>query len=410
MSRLVLALALLLAAPAFAAANAGFLYGTLTTDKGLEHTGFLRWESEEAYWDDLFHSRQTDARFFDYIDLKILHDERKKKYFAEHGLFDRLMWTMQNRDDRDKPTRLFTVRFGDLAAIDVDHREETITVTLNDGREVGVWGYANDVSSDVYVYGTGEEPEIVEWDDIARIAFAPAPPETEPYAHRIHAVVNTRTGDPLEGFLMWDESECTTIDVIDADEGDVAFGDIRRMVKRDEGGSEATMHDGEVLVLTGTNDVDRGHRGVFVEVPEVGRVAVEWKDFDDAVFVTDRGSGPGRDAYPAIRELHGTVTDTEGVRHAGRLVHDLDEAWTCDILDGRGGKRTYEIPFLNVAAITKTGDEDGIRVRLRSGASLDLEGFQDTGQTHAGYLIFPAEGGEPVHVPWSRFRTAEFTP
>jgi len=194
-------------------------------------------------------------------------------------------------------------------------------------------------------------------------------------------------------------------------EGDGSgLGDIRRMVRRDEGGSEATMTDGEVRILTGTNDVDRGHRGVFVEIPAAGRVAVDWKDFDEALFQTDQGSGQGRDTYPAIRELQGTVTDTEGARHTGRVVHDLDEAWTCDILDGRHEKWTWEIPFGNVAAITKTGEEDGIRVTLRDGRTLDLEGVQDTGQTHAGYLVFPAGGGDSLHIPWSRFQSVEFTP
>jgi hypothetical protein len=63
-----------------------------------------------------------------------------------------------------------------------------------------------------------------------------------------------------------------------------------------------------------------------------------------------------------------------------------------------------------VAGIARTSGEDGIRVRLRDGTVLDLEGDQDTGQNHAGYLIFPAGGRDPVHVPWSRFREAEFTP
>lgn len=410
MLRLACLFLALAAVPATAAEGDGFIYGTLTTDQGEQHTGFLRWDSEEAYWDDLFHSRQTHAQFFDHIDLKVLYEERKRKYFAEHGLFDRLAWTLSNRDDQDRPTRLFTVRFGDMTAIDVDQDEETITVTMTDGREVGVWGYANDVSSDILVYAGTDEPVIVEWDDLIRIDFAQAPPEAVPYARRIHAAVKTRGGEDLAGYLMWDESECTTTDVIDADEGDVLLGDIRRMVRRDEGGSEATMTDGEVRILTGTNDVDRGHRGVFVEIPAAGRVAVDWKDFDEASFRTDRGSGPGRDTYPAIRELQGTVTDSEGARHTGRVVHDLDEAWTCDILDGRHEKWTWEIPFGNVAAITKTGEEDGIRVTLRDGRALDLEGFQDTGQTHAGYLVFPAGGGDPVHVPWSRFQSVEFTP
>lgn len=37
--------------PATAAENQGFIYGTLTLQDGETHTGFLRWDSEEAFWD-----------------------------------------------------------------------------------------------------------------------------------------------------------------------------------------------------------------------------------------------------------------------------------------------------------------------------------------------------------------------
>ena len=112
MSRLLLALVIMAVSAPFASAdNTGFLYGTITLHKGEQHTGFLRWDREEAYWDDLFHSRQVDAAFFEHIDMKVLHDERKKKYFAEHGLFDRLMWTMHNKEDGDHPRPPFHLPF-----------------------------------------------------------------------------------------------------------------------------------------------------------------------------------------------------------------------------------------------------------------------------------------------------------
>ncbi len=88
----LLVLISIVAAPCLAQsiASEGFIYGTLTLQNGDQHTGFLRWEDEEAYWDDLFHSRQDDLPWIRYADLKDLHREKEKRYFETHGMIDRI--------------------------------------------------------------------------------------------------------------------------------------------------------------------------------------------------------------------------------------------------------------------------------------------------------------------------------
>ena len=39
--------------PASASDNQGFIYGTVTLFNGDELTGFLRWDSEKGFWDDI---------------------------------------------------------------------------------------------------------------------------------------------------------------------------------------------------------------------------------------------------------------------------------------------------------------------------------------------------------------------
>ena len=286
--------------------------------------------------------------------------------------------------------------------------DENVTVIMNDGREVAVAGYANDVSSDILIYTGAEEPEEIEWDDIARIDFAQAPPEAAPYASRALGSVKSRSGD-LEGFIMWDESECTSIDIIDADERDVPLGEIHRIVRANEGGSHVTFTDGTTESLTGSNDVDKGQRGTHVEVPGTGRINVPWKDFLEVTFDHEAGSGPGRDAFAAITELQGTVTDIDGGSWTGRVVWDADEGWTCDIFNGVGDPWVYDIPFENIAAIIKT-DLATCRVTLTSGQAIELTDGQDTGNKNAGVLVWEYAGSEPVHIPWSRFQRVDFTP
>ena len=43
--------------------TAGYLYGTVTTNSGNEYTGILRWGSEEAFWDDVFHSLKEELPY-----------------------------------------------------------------------------------------------------------------------------------------------------------------------------------------------------------------------------------------------------------------------------------------------------------------------------------------------------------
>ena len=45
--------------PTMAADNSGYLYGTIETTSN-SYTGFLRWGTEEAFWDDHFNSSIVD--------------------------------------------------------------------------------------------------------------------------------------------------------------------------------------------------------------------------------------------------------------------------------------------------------------------------------------------------------------
>ena len=149
MSRLILALLIAALGATWAGAdNSGFIYGTVTLLEGEQHTGFIRWGVEEAFWDDLFHSRQVANPWLDHVDVKELQAERRRRYFETHGMLDRIMWTLHNKDDELKLTRLYISRFGFIDESRVDEDEE-VTLLVSDGLEVPVRGYANDVTSDL---------------------------------------------------------------------------------------------------------------------------------------------------------------------------------------------------------------------------------------------------------------------
>jgi hypothetical protein len=47
-------------------------------------------------------------------------------------------------------------------------------------------------------------------------------------------------------------------------------------------------------------------------------------------------------------------------------------------------------------------------VRFISGRVLDLTDSQDTGDQHAGVLVFADAGNEAIYLPWSRIEAIRF--
>ena len=391
--------------PATATDNQGFIYGTLTLQNGDQHTGFIRWEDEEAFWDDLFHSRQNELPWIDHVDMEELQAERRRLYFENHGMFDRVMWTLHNKGNAVHISRLFICRFGNLDGIEIDE-EEDVTALILGGDRVPVHGYSNDVSSDLLVYPSEGEPVEVEWDDLASIEFSPAPAGAEPYANRLYGIVESTEGT-YEGFIQWDQSECTSIDMLDGDDHEIPMGDILSITKNRKNSFDIVLKDGDAFPMSGSNDVGGGNRGVMVENPEWGRVTVAWKRFVSITFVEGKGSGPGRDDFPAIAPLKGSVTRTDGETLTGRIVYDLDEAWTHDLFGGAIRDLEFDIPFRLISSIENRGDES-CRVSLVSGRTLDLSGSHYTGQEHGGLLVFEDGMETPTYIPWSKVGVIAF--
>ncbi len=385
----------------------GFIYGTLTLQNGTQHTGFLRWEDEEAFWDDLFHSRENPLPWTEFADLKALHREKEKRYFETHGMVDRLKYALHNRNPDDNISRLFVARFGDIEVITIDE-DENITVTLNDGSNHQVAGYSNDVSTDILVYSNSADEASFDWDDLAEIRFAQAPATATPYAQRLYGQVSTSRGD-FEGFIQWDKSECTSIDVLDSDQEDLAMGEIRALTRKPGGEVIADLVDGRQLSLSGSNDVNSGNRGVVVETAHLGRVTIAWERFRQVDFLLEKGSGPGRKSYTDNAGLSGHVIAENGQQYSGPLVYDLNAASQHDIFNGSREGLDYDIPFALIKAITPLPD-DACQVGFHGGQVLELSEDKDTGANSTGVLIFDSEMTEAHRVPWSKITEVRFAP
>ena len=53
----------------------GYIYGTVETRAGKTHTGVLRWDDEEAFWDDLFHSSKDELPYESYAEEPVADED-----------------------------------------------------------------------------------------------------------------------------------------------------------------------------------------------------------------------------------------------------------------------------------------------------------------------------------------------
>ncbi len=110
-------------------------------------------------------------------------------------------------------------------------------------------------------------------------------------------------------------------------------------------------------MLDGTNDVNDDNRGIYVEDARYGRVLVPWDAFERLDFSEPGPSGPAYDDFRPGEPLRGKVTDVDGQTYRGRIVYDVDERETWELLNGDWRDVEYSIPFSLIASIVPRGGD-----------------------------------------------------
>jgi hypothetical protein len=271
-------------------------------------------------------------------------------------------------------------------------------------------GGSNDVEGQVTVQDDSLGEVRLDWEGIARITFAPTPADVKPKGVRLYGTV-TAGPEKLEGFIQWDSEECLSTDRLDgkSKDGDLSIemGKIRSIAKDGANGSTVELKDGRRILLEGTNDVDESIRGILVETERKGRVSVAWKVFERVDFREVGRSGRGYDEYRAKGPLRGSVTDTEGHTHAGRIVFDLDETSPWEILNGERGGFDYDVPFERVRSVEPQRG-DLANVVLDGGIELLLGDGQDVSENNDGVLVLPDTGPE-TYLRWDQVQRVELS-
>lgn len=381
--------------------NQGFIYGTVTTRTGTDYTGVLRWNTEEAFWDDLFHSSKEDLPYYEEYEDEVREYDDDERWWHVFGRKIGINIDAGN-------SRVLAVRFGDIEEIRTLGRSGA-RLTLKNGSEIEVRGYSNDVGATVKVIDPTLGDVEVRWKKIKTIRFSSTPEDVDPGSFRLAGTVSTDAGD-LKGYIQWDEQECLSTDRLDGEteDGDVAIemGRIARIERRNRRSSIVTLRDGRELIMDGTNDVDDDNRGIFVEDPRYGRVAVFWDEFIAVDFDEPGASGRSYDDFTPQGELTGTVIERDGTRHTGKIIFDLDESEGWEMLDGTGQDLDYSIPFALVKALEPVGSH-GSSVELRTGETVELEEGQDVSRDNDGIVVI-SDSRKESYIPYSDVQRIEF--
>ncbi len=376
----------------------GFIYGRVTMRSDTVYEGRLRWNGdEEAFWGDLFNGSKEERPYWD----EVPEDERRR-----HGGF-RILGIRIGSSDYFSG-RSFVARFGDIVKIET-HRGDAV-LTMKGGAVIEIDGSGtNDIGSRIDVWDNEVGQVKLDWDRIDVIEFLPTPADLDVAVTRLHGTVKTEEGE-FEGYIQWDKEECLSTDELDGDSPDggmsIEMGKIRSIERGSSRSSRVTLWSGREFELRGTNDVNSENRGIYVEDPRYGRVLVEWDSFERVDFSGAGSSGPSYDDFQPGKPLRGTVTESGGETYSGRIVYDIDEEYSWEILNGDQRDLEYNIPFAFVESVEPRGS-DSSRVTLKGGYELVLDDVADVGDGYDGVLVITASG-DSVYVPWDDVERIDF--
>jgi hypothetical protein len=385
------------------AQDEGFIYGKVTTEDGDVYEGPLRWGKEEVYWTDMFNASKRENKNLDYLTSREL-DRLEDRYNDDDNLISRFV-NISWDDDDSRFVHEFSTEFGNIAALRM-RSSSRVEVKLKNGDYIEVDGSGyNDIGAKITVLDRELGSTRLSWSNLEEIEFLPTPSSLDDkFGEPLYGTVICDLGE-FTGFIQWDHDERVGTDILDGEEdGDdyeIAFDKIESIERDGYSSSIVRLKSGRELDLRGTNDVDDDNKGIIVTVKGLGRVDIEWDDFDKVIFKQAPNSGPAYSSFATPKKISGTVLVDNGDRHSGEIIYDLDEEYTFELLNGEKNDVKFIIPFSNIGSIEPRRSDEA-RITLISGDDILLEDGQDVSYKNLGVLI--KTNSDRVYVPWDRIK------
>lgn len=389
------------------------LWGRVETASGEVYQGFIRWDRNEGSWVDLLDGSKTIPwENYELWTALAEPDDRDRERTIEFLSF-RISW---DDHDPDFPeTAESGLRFGHVRRLFVLD-DDRVELELKNGEILELRGGSTDIGDGIreILVSDPDRGEVeLDWRDLDAIEFRPAPTAVTAEARRLYGTVEDQWGRRYTGYISWDLDEILTSDILDGDEDgrdrEIPFHSIAA-IEQDWPGSRVILTNGEELELSGSNDVDDGHRGVQISDPALGMVEVEWDEFSSVRF-----HEPDREAdYHAFdggHRLRGTVVTRSGEDLSGWVRWDADEEYSWELLDGSDRDVVFDIEFGHIERIERLSGRSA-EVTLRDGRVFELEDSNDVDEDNKGIFVQVDDTGGPQEgwllVSWHDFREVRF--
>ncbi|MFH0882112.1 MAG: hypothetical protein V2A56_03930 [bacterium] len=353
---LVMTAALLLSAPPAEAKHPkqGYIYGKVTTRTNNVYTGLLRWDDEEAFWDDLFHSYKETRPYTEYLE-KMGDSKRGNLRDLDHELGRLAREEEQLAKEEER-----------LAKLEARTKDEDTRQKYSERR--------SEKASERY--RVSSERAGLER-DAARVKIAEAGRKISVLGGAININVGGWTGSRI--FIA-------------------RFGDIQKITVIGSEDAELLMKSGTTYTVSGySNDVGGTIR---VRDNSIGDISLDWRKIDTIEFMETPKS-----VNPAGYRLSGTVT-ADGADYKGYIQWDSEECLSTDKLDGESDDGKLAIDFGNIRSIERRSRSSSWVV-LKDGRKLSLEGTNDVDGSIRGIMVEDERYGR-LKVPWDAFEKAVF--
>jgi len=340
-----------------AAPSSMYIYGKITTHEGETYQGQIRWGKEEAFWFDMFNSSKPENN-----NLKWLSDEELEELDDKDNNRGWSLWGNNSWTNYNSNTHTFACQFGDIKSLKPLRREKVL-LEMKNGEVYKLKGGSNDIGAKIQVYDEEIGSIKLDWDIVEMVEFIETPNDLSVSGGLpLYGTVET-TEASFTGYLQWDHDERLTEDELNGEtedgELDIEFGNIQSIERSGSKASKVTLKSGRTYRLKGTNDVNSSNRGIIVNIPNYGRVDIEWDEF---VSMNLDESAPDLNIsyadFTGDQKIEGQVTTTSGKTYAGYIIYDLDEAFTLEILDGMKDDIEHMIPFGMIKEITPHNREE----------------------------------------------------